>query len=365
VKVLAVNPGSSTLKVSLVANEAREREIGVELSGGDLDASLADALERLAVGEVDAAAVRVVHGGDVFRGPARVTDETIAAIEELTPLAPLHQPSAVAALRALARLLPETPRVACFDTAFHATLPPEAFRYAVPESWYREHGVRRFGFHGLSYAYLARELPRLAGAGAPSSVVALHLGSGASACAMAGGVSVDTTMGLTPLEGLVMGTRPGVLDPGVVPFLMRRGLTLDAIEHALEKESGLRGLSGTSSDYRTLARAAAGGDASAALALTVFARRVASAVAQMAASLGGIEALVFTGGIGEHAAELRADVAARLAFLDLALDEERNSAGGDREISAPGARIRAFVIEAREDVTMAREAAGVLGSAMR
>ncbi len=347
-------------------SEAREREITTKLFGGDADTALAQAVRDLAPGAVDAAAVRVVHGGPGFRAAVRANEETIAAIEALSPLAPLHQPSAAAALRALARGLPDVPRVACFDTAFHATLPEEAWRYAVPESWLTRHGIRRFGFHGLSYAHLVRELPRLSGGSLPQRVVALHLGSGASACALLDGVSVDTTMGLTPMEGLVMGTRPGLLDPGIVPYLLRSGVPLDALERALEKESGLRGLSGTSSDYLTLVHAARQGDRKAALALAVFERRVASAVAQMASSLAGLDALVFTGGIGENAGELRSGVASRLGFLGLSLDEERNRAGGDREISAPAREsVRAFVIEAREDVTMAREAAEVLGSAMR
>jgi acetate kinase len=306
--------------------------------------------------------VRVVHGGDLFGGPVRVDgEETLAKIASLAPLAPLHQPSAVAALRALGRVLPGAPRVACFDTAFHRTLAPAAYRYAVPESWYAEHGVRRHGFHGLSYAYVAGELPRLLGV-LPRRVVALHLGSGASACALENGVSVDTTMGLTPLEGLVMGTRPGLLDPGVVPYLLRRGLSLEHVEHALEKESGLFGLSGGTSDYRALTESARRGDANAALALEVFARRVASAAAQMAASLGGLDALVYTGGIGENAGSLRSDVASRLAFLGAALDEGRNAARGDREVSPDRARVRTFVMEAKEDVTMAREAAALLGA---
>ena len=360
-RVVAVNPGSSTLKVSLVEGDRREREVASELHD-DFDAALAAALAKLPEGRPDAAAVRVVHGGNLFGGPTLAeSEETIDRIASLSPLAPLHQPSAVSALRALSRVLPRTPRVACFDTSFHRTLPPAAYRYAVPEPWYAEHGVRRYGFHGLSYAYVAGELPRLARA-RPSRVVALHLGSGASACALQDGVSVDTTMGLTPLEGLVMGTRPGVLDPGVVPYLVRRGMSAEDVERALEKRSGLLGLSGATGDYRALGESARDGDPKAALALEVFARRVASAVAQMAASLGGLDAVAYTGGIGEHAASLRADVAARLAFLGLAVDPERNAAKGDREISPAGARARTFVIEAMEDVTMAREAAAVLGA---
>jgi acetate kinase len=360
VRVLAVNPGSSTLKLSLVEGEKRRREITTKLFGSEVEGALGEALRELAPGAVDAAAVRVVHGGTQFRSAALADDAVVEGIESLAPLAPLHQPSAVAALRALASALPGTPRVACFDTAFHATLAEEAFRYAVPRSWLTDHGVRRFGFHGLSYAYLASELPRLAGS-APRRAVLLHLGSGASACALSEGVSVDTTMGMTPLEGLVMGTRPGVLDPGVVPHLLKRGVPLDRIERALEKESGLRGLSGSSSDYRTLVDATENGDIDAALALGVFEKRVASGVAQMAACLGGLDALVYSGGIGENVPTLRTGVAQRLAFLGLALDQDRNHGEGDREIGAKDARARTFVLEAREDVTMAREAAAVLG----
>jgi acetate kinase len=321
--VLVVNAGSETMKLSVVAEDGSSEVV---------DSFVA----------ADAVGHRIVHGGDRFREPVVVDDEVVAALEALVPLAPLHNRPAVDALREARAALPEAPHVAVFDTAFHATIPDEAAVYAVPASW----GIRRFGFHGLSVQWAAERVP-------VSRLVVCHLGGGSSVTAVLDGRSVDTTMGFTPLEGVPMTTRSGSLDPGALLYLLReRGLSPDALDHTLNFESGLAALSGTSGDVREVQRAGQAGR----LALDVFAHRVAAAVAAMAASLGGIDALVFTAGIGERAAGVRSAVCGRLAFLGVRLNEEANAdATPDAELSEPDSRVAVWVVAAREDVVIARE----------
>ena len=265
---------------------------------------------------------------------------------------------------AVGAALPGVPAVACFDTAFHATLPPAAFTYALPAAWRERWGLRRFGFHGLSHSWIARRLPELAGGGpAPRRVVSCHLGAGASLCAIDGGRSVDTTMGFTPLEGLVMATRSGSVDPGMLLWLLEReAVTEREMAAALEHESGLAGLAGTADMREVLARAGAGDPASE-LAVEVYLHRLRAAIAAMVAALGGIDALAFTGGVGEHAPEIRARAVAGLAFLGIGIDELRNrEVAGDAELTAAGATVRTFVIGAREGLEMARQARAVLAA---
>jgi acetate kinase len=269
-----------------------------------------------------------------------------AAIAELSDLAPLHQPRALAAIDALGELR----AAACFDTAFHATLAPAAATYALPAEWPR----RRYGFHGLSHAYAARRAAELVGTPvADLRIVSCHLGAGASLAAIAGGRSVDTTMGFTPLDGIVMATRPGAVDPGLLLWLAEhRGVPVAELSDALEHRSGLTALAGTGDMRELLAR----DDDEARLALDVYVHRLRSGVAAMAAALGGLDVIAFTGGVGEHAAPVRAAAAAGLGFLGVALDEPRNAAASsDADIGAPGAPVRAVVIEAREDLEMARQ----------
>jgi len=319
--------------------------------------AMLDALERDGVlAGLHAAGHRVVHGGLQHRGPVRIDDATLAALDALTPLAPLHQPHSLRLIRALRRLRPALVQTASFDTAFHLTQDPLARRFALPRALHDE-GVQRYGFHGLSYAFIARELARLAPPAAGGRVVVAHLGSGASLCGLHAGRSVDTSMGFSALDGVPMGTRCGALDAGVPLYLMQqRGLSHGEIEDLLYHRSGLLGVSGLSADARTLRDS----DAPAAReALALFALRCAGEAARIATTLGGLDALVFTAGIGEHDAALRAAVCERLGWLGAALDGDANARHALR-IDVPGSRVALFVIATDEERTIADEAWAVL-----
>ena len=366
VRVLVVNVGSSSLKLALVG------EGGATLGARELDAAddaawpaaLASALDG-ALGDADAIGCRIVHGGDRFSAPVRVDEGVRDTLGELVDLAPLHQPRSLAALDAVCARLPGVPAVACFDTAFHATMPPAATTYALPAAWRARWAIRRYGFHGLSHGWIARRAPELLGvsADAGTRIVSCHLGAGASLCAIAAGRSVDTTMGFTPLEGLVMATRSGSVDPGLLLWLLeRRALTEREMATALEHESGLAALAG-SADMRTVVATADDGDARARLALDVYLHRLRAGIAAMAAALGGLDALVFTGGVGEHAAQVRREAVEGLRFLGLAIDVVRNDeVNGDGEVSAGGATARTLVVTAREDLEIARQTRMALAS---
>ena len=361
-RILTVNAGSSSLKLRLLG-PADELLASVELpaSGGRAGAGAL----REAVGGMerpDAVAHRIVHGGTRFTAPVVLDDGVAEALRALTPLAPLHQPAALAALAAVSGVLPGLPAVACFDTAFHAGIPAAAVTYAVPRAWRERHGLRRFGFHGLSHAYAARRAAALLGR-APEGlrVVSCHLGAGASLAAVAGGRSVDTTMGFTPVEGLVMATRSGSVDPGMLVWLIEHaGVDAGEVSDALEHGSGLLALAGTADMREVLSRAAAG-DESAVLARDVYVHRLRALIAGMAASLGGLDVLVFTGGVGQRASEIRGAAAAGLGFLGIVVDPAADTtARPDAEVSAPGAPVRTLVIEAREDLEMAAQVRALL-----
>ena len=314
------------------------------------------------LGAADAVGHRIVHGGERFHSAVRVQGPVEAELRTLTELAPLHQPKALAALDAVTAVLPDVPVVACFDTAFHASIPAAAATYALPRAWRERFALRRYGFHGLSHAWVAARAPELLGRdGASLRIVSCHLGAGASLCAIAGGRSVDTTMGFTPLEGLVMATRSGSVDPGLLMWLLERGgLSQHELAEALEHGSGLLGLCG-SADMREVLEWAQRGEEAASLALEVYVHRLQAGIAAMAAPLDGLDALVFTGGVGEHAAAVRELAAGGLGFLGVAIDPRLNlEAAGDAEISAPGAGARTLVITAREDVEIARAVRAVL-----
>jgi len=320
----------------------------------------------LARGEPDSLAAighRVVHGGERFQAPTRVDARVCEAIRELSALAPLHNPANLVGIEVCLAAFPGVPQVAVFDTAFHQTMPPRAFRYAVPEAWYRRFGVRRYGFHGTSHRYVAERAAAALGRPlAELNLITLHLGNGASAAAIEAGRCVDTSMGLTPLEGLVMGTRSGDLDPAVPLFLEREGgLTRDAVDRALNHESGLAGLCGTNDVREILAREEAG-DARACLALEVYVHRLRKYVGAYCAVLARVDGLVFTGGVGENAARVRSLACANLERLGIALDEERNGAatGALREIGRPGMPVRVLVVPTDEEVQIAREALGAI-----
>jgi acetate kinase len=308
-----------------------------------------ESLEALPQG-VEAAVHRIVHGGDL-REPILIDEAVEARLRQLIELAPLHNAPAIDALAAARGALPGIPHVAVFDTAFHATLPARAATYALPERWRGE--IRRYGFHGLSVQWASEQVrvPRL---------VVCHLGGGCSVTAVSSGRSVDTTMGFTPLEGVPMATRAGSVDPGALLYLLRHGVSPGELDHALEDESGLLGLSGVSGDVAELQRSET---AAASLALEVFAYRVATAVGAMAVPLGGLDALVFTAGIGEHSARVRREVCAHLQFLGVELDEDRNeTAAPDAEVAATASAARVVVLRAREDLVAARAARALLAS---
>jgi acetate kinase len=330
-RILVVNAGSTSVKLSAVD------ELGASEAVESLDRVPAD---------VVAVAHRIVHGGARFRDPIVVDDEVASALAELRELAPLHNPPAFAALNDARRAVPGVPHVAVFDTEFHATIPDEAAEYAVPRRWREEWGIRRYGFQGLSVQW-ASERVRV------SRLVVCHLGGGCSVTAVRDGRSVETTMGFSPLEGVPMATRSGSIDVEIVLHLLRTGkLGREEVERALESESGLLGLSGTTSRVEELERS---GEPAAQLALGVFAHRVAAAVASTAVSLGGIDAIVFTAGVGEGSSRVRADVCERLAFLRVELDADANAAAQpDVDVAASQSQVRVVVIHAREDVVAAR-----------
>jgi acetate kinase len=293
---------------------------------------------------------RVVHGGPDHDRPQRVTPELLTALDRLIPLAPLHEPHNIAPMRAMAAARPALPQVACFDTAFHHNMPVVATRFALPRQ-YEAEGVRRYGFHGLSYEFIASRLRELAPDLARGRVIAAHLGNGASLCAMRDGCSVDTTMSFTALDGLVMGTRGGNLDPGVVLYLeQQHGMTAEAVEHLLYNESGLLGVSGISSDMRALL---ASSDGRAREAIELFVFRIAREIGAMIASLGGVDGIVFTAGIGEHSPEIRTMVSRRLGWLGAMLDETANGRGALR-ISTPESRVALYVVPTSEETMIAQ-----------
>jgi acetate kinase len=352
VDVLVVNAGSSSLKLRLLDAHDEpvwQRDLDAphgEADAGELEAALGEA------GPVGATGHRVVHGGVRHTSAERVDEALLGELRELAVLAPLHQPPALRALEAVEHALPGVPAVACFDTAFHATLPPEASTYALPAAWRERLGLRRYGFHGLSHAYAARRAAEMV----PGArrIVTCHLGAGASLAAVLDGRSVDTTMGFTPLAGLVMATRSGDVDPGLLVWLLERGeVTAEELGDRLTRGSGLQGLAGTA-DMRVVLERRAAGDEAAALAFGVYVHRLRGAIAAMAASLGGLDALVFTGGVGENAPAVRRAAAEGVALLGVAVDAAADEAAdGDADVSARGAAARTLVVAAREDLEIA------------
>jgi acetate kinase len=368
VRVLVVNAGSSSLKLALLDGGDRTlaaRELAAPRATIAPDALRAALDDGLA--DADIVGHRIVHGGERFSAAVRIDGRIESELRELVELAPLHQPKSLAAMDAVSAMLPSLPAVACFDTAFHATLPDAAATYALPAAWRERWNLRRYGFHGLSHAWVARRAPELLGRPAGRlRLVSCHLGAGASVCAIAGGRSVDTTMGFTPLEGLVMATRSGSIDPGLLLWLLEHsGMSEREVGSALEHESGLAGLAGTS-DMRVILTRAAGGDDSARLALDVYIHRLRAGIAAMVAALDGLDALIFTGGVGEHAAAVRAAALDGLAFLGLAIDRERNfGVSDDADISTPEAQVRTLVIAAREDIEIARQSRAAIAEDSR
>lgn len=363
VRLLVVNVGSSSVKLSVVGDHDElmaAKTLPVE-SGRIDEGAVAEVIA--AQRPIDAVGHRIVHGGAEFTAPVLVDDGVRRRLNALVDLAPLHLPKSLAGLDLVDRLLPGVPAVACFDTAFHAQLPAAASTYALPAEWRRRWALRRYGFHGISHAWASARAAELTGQPVASlRVVTCHLGAGASLAAVASGISVDTTMGFTPLEGLVMATRSGTVDPGLVLWLEEHvGLPPAELASTLEHRSGLLGLTGTA-DMRDVLAAEAAGDAEAVLAVAVYLHRLRAEICAMAGAMGGLDALVFTGGVGERAPSIRARAAAGLAFLGILLDDEVNGrAQPDAELTAAGSPVRSFLVEAREDLQIARDVRRVLG----
>ena len=386
--VLVLNSGSSSIKFGLFEisaaepallckglldeHEAKPRLVVKGAAGEDLfekrrdetDADgghlFADVLafidDRFGQDSLRAAGHRIVHGGPDHSGPVELTDDVYAKLEALTPLAPLHQPRCLAPIRTLSAIRPALTQIACFDTAFHHGLAPPASRFAIPRR-YEQQGIRRYGFHGLSFEYVAGRLAGIAPQLVAKRTVIAHLGNGASLCALRNGRSVDTTMGLTPLDGLVMGTRSGTIDPGVLLYLqLHERMSVEDIQHLLYHESGLLGVSGLSADMRTLL---ASREAAAWEAVDLFVFRAAQEIAMMATTLGGLDCLVFTGGIGEHAKEIRSAIGERLAWLGVRIDAVANDEGRER-IGDGDSPVEVFVIPTNEELAIARHCAEVL-----
>ncbi len=398
-KVLVINCGSSSVKYDLVWTTDGKSRINGHVSGvgaarahhqwsyggqsteGDVDCpSYARALELVegvvrkvvsdpAVGgiwQIDAVGHRVVHGGERFTKPTRLDDDARAAIRACIPLAPLHNPANLEGIEKARELFPDLPHVAVFDTSFHQTMPPEAFVYGLPYELYEKHRVRRYGFHGPSHAYVAGEAAHLLGRPLGElRLVTCHLGNGSSLCAVDRGRSVDTSMGFTPLEGLLMGSRSGDLDPAIVPWLCRElGKTPDEVDTLMNRESGLLGVAGGTRDMREILARAAEGDRRAELAVRIYTRRVTRYVGAYASLMGGIDGIVFTAGIGENSAEVRRRVLVPLAFMGVFLDERANgeARGVARRITAPHSDVAAFAIPTNESLQIARECERLLGN---
>jgi len=395
-KILVCNAGSSSLKFSLFEAEGEQllaeggidwttkptrlvfhrtghQEIREELKLEKHADAVARILDDLRAGpsaalhtleDLRAVGHRVVHGGEHYTTGVRITPEVKRAIGDLAELAPLHNPASLDGITAVEQVLPNVPQVAAFDTAFHATLSESARTYPVPQQWTREWGMRRYGFHGLSHSYCAGRAAEMIGRRDLRLIIA-HLGNGASVSAVCNGICVDTSMGFTPLEGLMMGTRSGTVDPGMIVHLLRhKGLSADELDHALNYESGLLGVSGVSSDMRQVLSELAG-NPNARLAVEVYVHRIRQTVGAMAATLGGVDALVFTAGVGEHAPEIRERVCEKLNYLGLELDRTANeTCRPDADVALPTSAARILVIATREDLTIVRETRRLLGSSI-
>lgn len=366
--VLVLNCGSSSIKYQLLDMAGGTPVVsGLVEQVTDHAAGLSVVLDELSgagqavLDDLVAVGHRVVHGGSLYADPVLISDEVEKAIDELSPMAPLHNPANLIGIRAARSAFPSLPHVAVFDTAFHQTMPPAAYLYAVPREWSSE-GVRRYGFHGTSHAYVSRKTAELLGRPYSSvNTIVLHLGNGASASAVEGGLCVDTSMGLTPLEGLVMGTRSGDLDPALIPFLARtRGLALDEIDAALNKQSGLLGMCGAN-DLREVWKLVDAGDADAASAMDVYTRRIKKYVGAYSAVLGRVDAIAFTAGVGENDDRTRAMSLEGLSGFGIVLDPAANAVRSKepREISTPDSRVAVLVVPTNEELEIASQALAV------
>ena len=399
-KVLVINAGSSSLKYQLIDMENEQllakglcERIGIDghlkhtplvgdkpvfnediplPSHAEAIAAVIDKLTSLEYGvvssmhEIDAVGHRVVHGGEKFAGSVLITDEVMKALEDCTPFAPLHNPANITGINACIEVMgKDVPQVGVFDTAFHQTMPAKAFMYALPYDYYTNDGVRRYGFHGTSHRYVSGRCAELMGKPIEElKIISCHMGNGSSICAIDGGKSIDTSMGFTPLVGLPMGTRVGDVDPGAMQFIMNKyGMGIDEMLNVLNKKSGVLGVSGVSSDFRDLEAAAEEGNERARLALDMFDYWVAKVVGSYAAAMNGVDAIVFTAGVGENAPTTRAGICQYLGFLGAELDEEANAKrGDDRLISKPGSKVQLWVIPTNEELVIARDTRDIVSA---
>ena len=394
-KILVINCGSSSLKYQVIDSESEQvlckglcERIGIDgrivyqKAGLDKEtteipmpthkeavAAVINAITNDKTGaiasldEIDAVGHRVVHGGEKFAASALITDEMIKVVEECNDLAPLHNPANIIGINACRELMPGKPQVGVFDTAFHQTMPKEAYMYAVPYKYYEQYGVRRYGFHGTSHSYVSKRVAEMDGCDLKNSkIIVCHIGNGASCCAVLNGESVDTSMGLSPLEGLVMGTRSGDIDPSAVEFMAKKeGLDFAGVMNVLNKESGALGISGISSDFRDLIAASAEGNERAKLAMDMIAYRIAKYVGAYAAAMNGADIICFTAGLGENNAGLRKAVCDHLGFMGVELDDARNDvAGEERLVSSDSSKVKVYVVPTNEEVMIARDTAAIV-----
>lgn len=394
-KILVVNCGSSSLKYQLIDSETEKalavgicERIGIDgrlvhtPAGGEkirLDADMPDhkaaikyvldALTNSEYGvighldEIGAVGHRVVHGGEKFASSIVITDEVIAGIEECSDLAPLHNPANLIGIRACQHLMPGVPMVAVFDTAFHQTMPQKAYLYGLPYEYYENYKIRRYGFHGTSHSFVAKRAVTLLGLDPNNSkVIVCHLGNGSSVSAVLNGKSVDTSMGLTPLEGLIMGTRSGSIDPAIIEYLMKKeGMSIDDVMEVLNKKSGVLGLSGLSSDFRDLEDATAEGNEKAIMAVDVFNYHVAKTIGSYVAAMNGVDAIVFTAGLGENDKAVRKGTMSYLGYLGVEINEANNNTRGKEiELSTPESKVKVYIIPTNEELAIARETVGLL-----
>lgn len=394
--VLVINCGSSSLKYQLIDSKTEEvlakglcERIGLDgrlvYQKAGLDKEITDApmpthkeaiqlvLDALtnentgaikSLEEVDAVGHRIVHGGEKFVSSAIVDDEMIAAVEECNDLAPLHNPANLIGIRACQELMPGVPMVGVFDTAFHQTMPRKAFLYGIPMKYYEEYGVRRYGFHGTSHSFVSKEAAKFLGLKLKKSkIIVAHLGNGASISAVRNGKCIDTSMGLTPLAGLVMGTRSGDIDPAIIEFIAKKeGLDLEGVMNILNKQSGVQGISGKSSDFRDLEEGMMAGDANCADAIFIFCYDVAKYIASYVAAMNGVDAIVFTAGIGENAAIVRREICSYLGFLGIEIDDLRNEIrGGNRVITTDDSDVKVAVVPTNEELAICRDTVELVG----
>lgn len=389
--ILVINCGSSSLKYQLInmenenvpakglverigiegsilTHKANDDKFELEVPMKDHKDAIKHVLDALidanhgvlkSMDEIAAVGHRVVHAGEKYANSVVINDDVMAALEECIKLAPLHNPPNLIGINACRELMPATPMVAVFDTAFHQTLPKEAYMYALPYELYKEYGVRKYGFHGTSHKFVTEQAIKMLGKDAKDTkIITCHLGNGASICAVKGGKSIDTSMGFTPLAGIAMGTRCGDIDPAIVPFLIKdAGMTVDQVNDLMNKKSGVLGLSGLSSDFRDLENAAAEGNERAQLALDVYYYRVNQTVGAYAAILNGADAIVFTAGLGENSASCREAICERLSYMGVHIDKELNNGprGVAMEISAADSKVKVFVIPTNEELVIARD----------